>query len=141
MIHCPQYRRRPILQNPRLADSGPSLPLTVYIFPELMTSALLKSTTSPVSLKEMARVRRESRILRQAGLEEDASTIMIKTELVEYKSRECGYSLRSSTTSTATPTITITSVLAPSSSLPSSRFYRPRALIFLALPPQNHQPT
>ena len=48
----------------------------VYTFPELMTSA--SSRSSRIDSEEMARVRRESRILRQAGLEEDAPTRSIK---------------------------------------------------------------
>ena len=48
----------------------------VYTFPDLMTSASSKNTR--IDSKEMARVRRESRILRLAGLEEDASTRSIK---------------------------------------------------------------
>ncbi|KAL3773919.1 hypothetical protein ACHAWO_004527 [Cyclotella atomus] len=49
----------------------------VYTFPELMTSAS-STTKARVDSKEMARVRRESRILRLAGLEEDAPTRSIK---------------------------------------------------------------
>lgn len=49
----------------------------VYTFPDLMTSAS-SSAKSRVDPKEMERVRRESRILRLAGLEEDAPTRSIK---------------------------------------------------------------
>jgi hypothetical protein len=49
----------------------------VYTFPELMTSAS-SSKSSRFDSKELARVMRESRILRLAGLEEDAPTRSIK---------------------------------------------------------------
>jgi len=63
--------------EPQVTEEGD----IVYTFPELMTSAAGKSTSSSISSKEMARVRRESRVLRRAGLEEDAPTSMIKTLL------------------------------------------------------------
>eukprot|EP00956_Cyclotella_meneghiniana_P032354 scaffold88502_cov38-Cyclotella_meneghiniana.AAC.2 len=54
----------------------------VYTFPELMTTSSSSSTAATASprmdSKEMARMRRESRILRLAGLEEDAPTRDIK---------------------------------------------------------------
>ena len=51
----------------------------VYTFPELMTTSSSSATASPrMYSKEMARVRRESRMLRLAGLEEDAPTRDIK---------------------------------------------------------------
>lgn len=49
----------------------------VYTFPELMTSAS-SSRESRMDSAEMKRLRRESRILRLAGLEEDAPTRNIK---------------------------------------------------------------
>lgn len=49
----------------------------VYTFPELMTSAA-SARKSRIDSEEMARMRRESRILRLAGLEEDAPTRSIK---------------------------------------------------------------
>ncbi|KAL7484550.1 hypothetical protein ACHAW6_010185 [Cyclotella cf. meneghiniana] len=53
----------------------------VYTFPELMTSAATTKYSSSIDSKEMARLRRESRILRRAGLEEDAPSRSIKTFL------------------------------------------------------------
>jgi len=51
----------------------------VYTFPELMTTSSSSTVVSPrMDSKEMARMRRESRILRLAGLEEDAPTRDIK---------------------------------------------------------------
>ena len=51
----------------------------VYTFPELMTTSSSSATASPrMYSKQMARVRRESRMLRLAGLEEDAPTRDIK---------------------------------------------------------------
>ena len=51
----------------------------VYTFPELMTTSSSSTTASPrMYSKEMACVRRESRMLRLAGLEEDAPTRDIK---------------------------------------------------------------
>jgi hypothetical protein len=62
--------------EPQVTEDGD----IVYIFPELMASAS-KSPTSSMDSKEMARMRRESRILRRAGLEEDAPTRSIATLL------------------------------------------------------------
>lgn len=63
--------------EPQVTEEGD----IVYIFPELMTSAASSKPTASVSSKEMARVKREMRVLRRAGLEEDAPTSMIKTLL------------------------------------------------------------
>lgn len=62
--------------EPQVTEDGD----IVYCFPELMTSASSKPTSS-VSSGEMDRMRREMRVLRRAGLEEDAPTAMIKTLL------------------------------------------------------------
>jgi hypothetical protein len=65
--------------EPRVTDEGD----IVYVFPELMTSAsssgtnMKSSSTSSSSSKEMLQKSREARILRRAGLEEDAPTSMI----------------------------------------------------------------
>ena len=61
--------------EPQVTEEGD----IVYIFPELMTTSAKSS--SSLSSKEMTRLRRESRILRRAGLEEDAPTSQIKTLL------------------------------------------------------------
>jgi len=61
--------------EPRVTEEGD----IVYVFPELMSSA--SSTTASVGREEMARMRRESKILRRAGLEEDATTGSIKNLL------------------------------------------------------------
>ena len=58
---------------PQITEDGD----IVYTFPELMTS-VSSSRNARIDSEEMARVRRESRILRQAGLEEDAPTRSIK---------------------------------------------------------------
>ena len=60
--------------EPQVTEEGD----IVYTFPELMTSAASASKVSSFSSDEMARMRRESRILRRAGLEEDVPTSMIK---------------------------------------------------------------
>ncbi|KAL9184642.1 hypothetical protein ACHAXT_012612 [Thalassiosira profunda] len=62
--------------TPQVTEDGD----IVYTFPELMTSATTKPVSS-ISSKEMARVKREMRLLRRAGLEEDAPTSTIKTLL------------------------------------------------------------
>ena len=62
--------------EPQVTDDGD----IVYVFPELMTTSSTTSTPT-LSSKEMERMRRESQILRRAGLEEDAPTGMIKTLL------------------------------------------------------------
>lgn len=62
--------------EPQVTEEGD----IVYVFPELMTSASTKSTPS-FSNEEMTRMKRESRVLRRAGLEEDAPTSSIKTLL------------------------------------------------------------
>ncbi|KAL3762758.1 hypothetical protein ACHAW5_002263 [Stephanodiscus triporus] len=63
--------------EPRVTDEGD----IVYVFPELMTSAsatAVGTTTSGASSKGgTSRTTRESRILRRAGLDEDAPTSMI----------------------------------------------------------------
>jgi hypothetical protein len=65
--------------EPRVTDEGD----IVYIFPELMTSASsssgtnMKSSSTTSSTKEMLQKSREARILRRAGLDEDAPTSMI----------------------------------------------------------------
>jgi hypothetical protein len=61
---------------PQVSEDGD----IVYTFPELMSSAS-SSKSSTINSEEMARVRRESRILRRAGLEEDAPSKTIKTLL------------------------------------------------------------
>lgn len=61
--------------EPQVTEEGD----IVYIFPELMTTSAKSS--SSLSSKEMTRLRRESRTLRRAGLEEDAPTSQIKTLL------------------------------------------------------------
>ena len=65
--------------EPQVTEDGD----IVYTFPELMTSAssYKSAEAASVSSKEMARMRRESRILRRAGLEEDAPTSQINTLL------------------------------------------------------------
>jgi hypothetical protein len=64
--------------EPRVTDEGD----IVYVFPELMTSASssstnMKSSSTSSSSKEMLQKSREARILRRAGLDEDAPTSMI----------------------------------------------------------------
>jgi hypothetical protein len=64
--------------EPRVTDEGD----IVYVFPELMTSASssstnMKSSSTTSSTKEMLQKSREARILRRAGLDEDAPTSMI----------------------------------------------------------------
>ena len=63
--------------EPQVTEEGD----IVYVFPELMTSASSSSLSSATPSKESERMRRESRILRRAGLEEDAPTSTIKTLL------------------------------------------------------------
>ena len=63
--------------EPQVTEEGD----IVYIFPELMTSAAPSTSMSSFSSKEMERMRRESKVLRLAGLEEDAPTSQIKTLL------------------------------------------------------------
>ena len=53
----------------------------MYTFPELMTSASSKATAPARSSEETERTRRESRILKLAGLDADASTRSINTLL------------------------------------------------------------
>ena len=66
--------------EPQVTEDGD----IIYTFLELMTSASAckeMAKAASVSQKEMTRMRREARILRLAGLEEDAPTSMIKTLL------------------------------------------------------------
>jgi len=60
--------------EPQVTEEGD----IVYTFPELMTSAASSKSMSSFSSGEMDRMRRESKILRKAGLEEDVPTSMIK---------------------------------------------------------------
>ena len=64
--------------EPQVTEEGD----IVYVFPELMTSASSSSSTSSsLTSKEATRMRRESKILRRAGLDDDAPTSTIKTLL------------------------------------------------------------
>lgn len=63
--------------EPQVTEEGD----IVYIFPELMTSASTKSMRSSFGAEEMERVSREAKILRRAGMEEDAPTREIQTLL------------------------------------------------------------
>ena len=64
--------------EPQVTEEGD----IVYAFPELMTSASSSSSTSSsLTSKEATRMRRESKILRRAGLDDDAPTSTIKTLL------------------------------------------------------------
>jgi len=62
--------------EPQVSEEGD----IVYVFPELMTSAS-SSGSSLVNSNEVMRLRREARVLRRAGLEEDVPTSMIKNLL------------------------------------------------------------
>ena len=62
--------------EPQVTEDGD----IVYTFPELMTTSASKGTSS-VSREDTARVQREGRILRKAGLDEDAPSSTIKTLL------------------------------------------------------------
>jgi len=63
--------------EPQVTEDGD----IVYTFPQLMTSAAKSTAPSSVGSKELAQRTRESRVLRRAGLEEDAPTSTIKTLL------------------------------------------------------------
>ncbi len=66
--------------EPQVTEEGD----IVYVFSELMTSASSSSsssTSSSISAKEATQMRRESRILRRAGLDDDAPTNSIKSLL------------------------------------------------------------
>lgn len=63
--------------EPQVTEEGD----IVYTFPELMTSAAATATApmaSPVSSERMEERRRESRVLKRSGLDDDASASMIK---------------------------------------------------------------
>ncbi|KAL7469457.1 hypothetical protein ACHAXS_009705 [Conticribra weissflogii] len=62
--------------EPQVTEEGD----IVYVFPGLMTSAS-SSGSSVVNSNEVMRLRKEARVLRRAGLEEDVPTSMIKTLL------------------------------------------------------------
>eukprot|EP00571_Detonula_confervacea_P000824 CAMPEP_0172328678 /NCGR_PEP_ID=MMETSP1058-20130122/60478_1 /TAXON_ID=83371 /ORGANISM="Detonula confervacea, Strain CCMP 353" /LENGTH=566 /DNA_ID=CAMNT_0013045805 /DNA_START=267 /DNA_END=1966 /DNA_ORIENTATION=- len=63
--------------EPQVTEEGD----IVYIFPELMTSAASTKPISSFSAEEMGRVSRESKVLRRAGMEEDAPTREIQNLL------------------------------------------------------------
>lgn len=63
--------------EPQVTEEGD----IVYTFSELMTSASPKAKSPSISSAEMERTRRESKILKRAGLDGDASTRSINTLL------------------------------------------------------------